>query len=172
MRPSKYDWEAIRADAATLTTDELVEKYAIPPGTLSCRKYDDRRAGKPWPKPPKAPEAPSRVNREFVHAHASPAASKSSLEHRRAQGERRAERGEPVPAGMAPGLEPVPASLTRLPWAKYPRDPRTAVLIAELLDNAARGEFVKGLGSEAIAFFTSHAAYLRAVAERAKAQAT
>jgi hypothetical protein len=151
-RVSRYDWDAMRADSATLTLNELVDKYDILPTYLAARRSRDKKAGDPWPECVKA-DPPQRVD--------AGAKKRQYLE----------ERGLPVPASCAARLEPVPDAAINLPvWTSYPKDPNTARLLAEMLDKAARGEFTRSLGDEAVAFFTSHAAYLRSIADRIEQQ--
>jgi len=70
-------------------------------------------------------------------------------------------------AGTKEGLKPVPESVIGLPWATCPRDAATARAVAAMLEKMAQDSpIVKKLGPEAVAFFVSHAKYLRALADR------
>ena len=70
----------------------------------------------------------------------------------------------PIPAGEAKGLEPVPDTLTKLPWVKYPRDGSTCAALAAIMEHAQKDEAIKKLGPEAVHFFASQTEYLRALA--------
>ncbi len=81
-------------------------------------------------------------------------------------------RGRQWPEVRADGRKTEPTEQRPLmPWVSYPKDPHTARLLAEMLEKAATGAFTKSLGAEAAAFFESHAAYLRAIADRSERHA-
>ncbi len=156
MRPKprggtqKYDWPAIRADAEELTYEQLIAKYAINPLSFASRRSADKARGRQWPE---------------VRADGRKTEPTEQRPLMAASG------GTGTPASHAANLEPVPDALLNLPWVSYPKDPHTARLLAEMLEKAATGAFTKSLGAEAAAFFESHAAYLRAIADRSERHA-